>query len=111
MPACAQYKDWLLNSGCLLHAVNAERFENSLKMQAVRDVQRELAHVQRANSTLACMDALQVRRRPETQDSKVIEPKPGKGCADSARQPDVTPGSRRGHYETEEALLSMLIPR
>jgi hypothetical protein len=82
-------------------------------MQAVRDVRRELAHVQRANSTLACMDALPVlRRRPETQESKVNEPKPGKGGADSARQPDVTPGSRRGgHYETEEALLSMLIPR
>jgi hypothetical protein len=130
VPARAQYQDWLLNSGCLLHAVNAERFKNSLKMQAVRDVRRELAHIQRASSTLACMDALpDVRRRPETLESKVTEPKPW-GGADSPRQSDVTHGSRGegghsadrmetllgdgGHSaenETEEALLSILIPR
>ena len=101
-----------MNSGCLLHAVNAERFKNSLKIQAVHDVRRELAHVQRASSTLTCMDAV-VRRRPETQESRVIGPKPGKGDADSAARVDnlLGEGGHSAENETEEALLSMLIPR
>jgi len=86
-----QYQDRLLESGSLLHPVNRGRFEDTLMLKAEEDVRRELVHLQRAKSTVACVTAPPAERRQQEHES--TEPEQPAHCDDVSGDPPESRGA------------------
>ena len=75
----------------LLHPVNRGRFEDTLMLKAEEDVRRELVHLQRAKSTVACVTAPPAERRQQEHES--TEPEQPAHCDDVSGDPPESRGA------------------